>query len=307
MVQMTGSPFNYICIQPVTANSGEAPTVNASNAYWAVEPWTDHITKTPVNSATFDQLWLAYWNAMTDNGGNVPAGTDTAMFRNPIRASQSASTATGAGGGGATGGSSGNGPPATGTGPTITPSTTGGDDTATIQAAINGSNPGDIITFTKGVFHVSQTLTFLSNRTYLGAGAEGVDITTPPSLTPAETLKMRAAIAAANTATLRGGGNNVVSQLVYLGQPNGGSTLVGGQPHRQHHQASMDRRQQPVAHDHGQYLHKHHRGGHHLRLGRRQDQRQRDQCPTPRQFHSEHQHQQPGRPLRHGALYPRQP
>jgi hypothetical protein len=227
MVQLTGNPFNYICIQPTDANSGEGPAVNTSNAYWAIEPWTDHITKTPVNTATFDQLWLAYWNAMTDNAGNVPAGTDTAMFRNPIRASQSAnSTTTTAGGGGTVGGSTGSGAPAGGTGPTLTPS--GGDDTAQVQAAINASNSGDIITFTAGTYKISQTLTFLSGRTFLGAGAAGVDITTPPSLSSAETLKMRAAIAAANTQTLRGGGNNVVSQLVYLGvAASGGTTQTG--------------------------------------------------------------------------------
>jgi hypothetical protein len=42
------------------------------------------------------------------------------------------------------------------------------DDTAAIQAGINGSQPGDRIVFPAGTYRLTNTLTFLSNRTYAG-------------------------------------------------------------------------------------------------------------------------------------------
>jgi len=79
------------------------------NAAWVSEPWTDAPTKTSVNTGSFGQLWLAYWNVVTEANGlpMFPVGSFNAttlaggagkMFRSPIR------TNTASGGGRAPGG-----------------------------------------------------------------------------------------------------------------------------------------------------------------------------------------------------------
>jgi hypothetical protein len=211
MVQLSGVPFNFVCIQPIAAQQAAqspdpyAPTLSNHNLFWAIEPWADHLTKTPINTATFGQLWLAYWNVMTDDAGNVPSSDQSTIDRSPIRNPQETVTA----------------PPGGTVAGALTPS--GGDDTQNIQNAINSSNPGATITFGPGTFHVSSTLTFLNNRTYEGTGG-GL----PPSLTPPEVLKLRAAAAAVNALTLRAGGADVVSHLVYLGPPAAGASAGSG-------------------------------------------------------------------------------
>jgi hypothetical protein len=204
MVQLANNQLYYVCIEPVV---GIGPLDPTGSIYWTVEPWADHVLKTSINTATFDQLWLAYWNVMTDSNGNVPTGADTTLFRSPIR--NPAETTSGTGGGTVAG--------------AITPS--GGDDTQNIQNVINSAPPGSTVNFAAGTFKVSSTLTFQNSLTYVGAGGA-----LPPSLTPPEVLKMRAAIAAVNALTIRGGGNDVISRLVYLGPPaaTGGTGSGGG-------------------------------------------------------------------------------
>ena len=56
------------------------------NAYWAVQPWTSHPTKINVNTATFGQLWAAYYAVMAKapaprigatTDPDLPVGADT--------------------------------------------------------------------------------------------------------------------------------------------------------------------------------------------------------------------------------------
>ena len=91
----------YVCILP---NAGQTPPTTvaagsnyyADSAYWVYEPWYNAPVKTSVNTATFGQLWLAYWEVMCDatNGQNAAPNTTVAlseqqvgtnMFRSSLR------------------------------------------------------------------------------------------------------------------------------------------------------------------------------------------------------------------------------
>ncbi len=67
---------------------------NAYNpAYWAAMPWLSVSTKINANTATFEQLWVAYWSLMQDSpdaNGHYPAGqvdgpAPNNQFRSVIR------------------------------------------------------------------------------------------------------------------------------------------------------------------------------------------------------------------------------
>jgi hypothetical protein len=100
ILNMSGEQF--VCICPTTT----MPLANtARDPYWAWEPWTNSPTKTSVNTATFQQLYAAYWAVMADQytpptfdktgrmvspGQWAPpfpiGGGPARMFRNPCRA-----------------------------------------------------------------------------------------------------------------------------------------------------------------------------------------------------------------------------
>ncbi len=78
----------YVCIVP---NVNLDPTMAANAYYWAVEPWSNAPTKTSANTATFGQLWAAYWSVMWDQSlsnaaaPGIPVGCENRMFRSSIR------------------------------------------------------------------------------------------------------------------------------------------------------------------------------------------------------------------------------
>ena len=98
----SGAVRRYVCINPGTAAAPIEPGASDPNwqdSNWAFEPWLSTPTKTSVNTATFQQLYAAYWAVMADqytpgSGAappqwdpafpNVPTG-ERRMFRNPIR------------------------------------------------------------------------------------------------------------------------------------------------------------------------------------------------------------------------------
>ncbi len=197
---------SYVCIRPTGGGAvgavlpvgqtesdadpsnpqGPPLTVPISQLVWAPQPWIDYPTRTGINTAQFAQLWLAFWNVMADTQSSVPAGTDTRMFRNPMRSAVAVNTT-------ANGNSA-----APAAGATIAVAPTGGDDTASIQAAINSSPPGATLTFA-GNYNISSTLSLLGNRTYTGGPGGGAIA----GLTPYQTLQLRAALAAVNAEQLR--------------------------------------------------------------------------------------------------------
>src|SRR5665213_2317557 len=98
---------SFVCIQP----NFQSPPPNIpgdkfnytflSNPYWALMPWTNVPVKTNINTATFEQLYTAFWSVMFDRTTPTgvpmetlpaPIGTvPSQIFRNPIR-SANAST-----------------------------------------------------------------------------------------------------------------------------------------------------------------------------------------------------------------------
>lgn len=108
-VQVLGG-YSYVCICPGTTTAPRPPTDRYwSDPYWAWEPWTNAPTKTSVNTATFQQLYAAYWAVMADQyvpatkttpGQWLPAFPNSTkpnaarMFRSPIRGIGSAGAAT---------------------------------------------------------------------------------------------------------------------------------------------------------------------------------------------------------------------
>ncbi len=174
---------------PDPNDPGSTITVPTSALVWVPMPWNDYPTHTGINTAPFGQLWLAFWNVMTDTQGSVPTGTDTRMFRNPMRSAVAVSSS-----------NSGTSPTPAAAGTTIAvaPVGGGGDDTASIQAAVNSSPPGSTITFS-GTYNISSTLQFLSDRTYTG----GPSVGGIAGLSPYQTLQLRASLAAVNAEQLR--------------------------------------------------------------------------------------------------------
>ncbi len=87
----------YVCINaPLPGNPGVTtvdPTSLLGNTAWVAEPWSNAPTKASANTASFAELWAAYWSVMWDkslsnanaNAAGVPVGADTMMFRNAVR------------------------------------------------------------------------------------------------------------------------------------------------------------------------------------------------------------------------------
>ncbi len=88
----------FVCINPSAAKA--TPPVSGSShnsAVWAAMPWTNHPTKINANTATFEQLWTAYWSVMQDSpdvnrsyprtpgSGATPTDIGAAQFRSPLR------------------------------------------------------------------------------------------------------------------------------------------------------------------------------------------------------------------------------
>jgi hypothetical protein len=194
----------FVCIQDNTSAATNSPTATTEQ-FWAQEPWNDYPVKTSINTGTFGQLWLAYWSAMSATTPDQPdSASSTAMFRNPIRGAVSAAAPT-------------TNPAASpvSSGNTLTVSPTGGDDTANIQAIINSSQAGDTIAFAAGTYTISSTLQMAPNRIYSGGGAASVSGIA--ALTPSETLRLRAAIAAINSQQLRGNNSQLLSRQIMIG------------------------------------------------------------------------------------------
>ncbi len=77
---------SYVCMQQ---NTGNSPQTGVSTAYWEPQSWSSGPTKASANTATFGQLWPAYYSAMTDAPLTATSlGTTlgmTAMFKPSIR------------------------------------------------------------------------------------------------------------------------------------------------------------------------------------------------------------------------------
>ena len=89
---------SYVCMQQNVAATGtNQPQLGVSTAYWEPQPWTTGPTKASANTATFGQLWAAYYSAMTDTPitglpgsaspslGGVSTTAYQAMFRASLR------------------------------------------------------------------------------------------------------------------------------------------------------------------------------------------------------------------------------
>jgi parallel beta-helix repeat protein len=209
----------YVCIQD---NPPIGPTPNnlTTQQYWVQQPWLDYPVKTSVNTASFGQLWLAYWNVMSANGADTPETVADPLFRNPIRASIAVS-------GTATGNSGGSGTPAPGGGTIWNVTPTGGNDTGNIQGIINGSAPGDTIAFAAGTYTISSTLSLKPNRIYNGGGSPS-SVSGIAGLSLAQTLRLRAALAAWNTEQLRGDNSQILSRFISLGNITAVPTAIQG-------------------------------------------------------------------------------
>ena len=201
----------YVCIKPNTTGPSSDPSDTTA---WVSEPWLNHPVKTPINTASFEQLWVAFWEVMTDESNNAPQGGP--IGRNPIRNPEVLPLV-------ATSGT-----PVPGA---ISPS--GGDDTGPIQAAIDATPSGGTLNFAPGTYHISGTLTFKSGVIYNGTPGSGGG-SSEVVLAAADVMKMRSAIAALNAAALRSGSGDVKSTTLYLGKPvassvaapTGGGTIL---------------------------------------------------------------------------------
>lgn len=210
----------YVCVQENTNNPPIFGTP-ASDGYWALEPWMNYPVKTSINTATFDQLWLAYWGVMSASGPEQPdSASSTTTFRNPIRAAVSVS---------ASGAATSSSPASGGTTRTVA----AGSDTGTIQGVINGSQDGDTIAFEPGTYTITAKLIFLPNRKYSGGGSPS--LSGIAALTPPQTLRLRAAIAAINSQQLRSDNSQIATREIGMngaitapapGVNTGGATLA---------------------------------------------------------------------------------
>jgi DNA uptake protein ComE-like DNA-binding protein len=63
----SGDNRSYVCVQQTngTATDSYPDPNNPSSAYWEREPWVTGPTKVSANTATFGQLWLGYFSAMS--------------------------------------------------------------------------------------------------------------------------------------------------------------------------------------------------------------------------------------------------
>ncbi|HEX4053086.1 MAG TPA: helix-hairpin-helix domain-containing protein [Tepidisphaeraceae bacterium] len=110
-----GPSYTFICVNPAGVGVGQPPpaTITANNtmavptaaqlANWQLQPWPSNAVKTNVNTATFRELFRAFWSVMAGNPSNVtPFGSTVAdtmangiydstnnnpqyMFRSPLR------------------------------------------------------------------------------------------------------------------------------------------------------------------------------------------------------------------------------
>jgi DNA uptake protein ComE-like DNA-binding protein len=82
---------SYVCMQQ---NANQPPQTGVSTAYWEPQPWTTGPTKASANTATFGQLWTAYYSAMTETPitatslGTVTQAAHNAMFQTSLRTTQ---------------------------------------------------------------------------------------------------------------------------------------------------------------------------------------------------------------------------
>ena len=146
---------------------------------------------------------------MSGSGPDKPdALSSPVMFRNPIRGAVTLAAKP-------------NPPTPSGPVPTgpgiVNIAPTGGDDTGNIQGLVNQSNPGDTVYFAAGTYTVSQKLTFPPDRKYVGGPGGGTTGGGIAALTPAETMRLRAALAALNTQQLRSDNSQVLSRFVPIG------------------------------------------------------------------------------------------
>jgi hypothetical protein len=79
---------SYVCMQQ---NTAQQPKSGVSTAYWEPQPWSSGPTKASANTATFGQLWSAYYSAMSETpvtataAGSVSARAWKAMFDASLR------------------------------------------------------------------------------------------------------------------------------------------------------------------------------------------------------------------------------
>jgi hypothetical protein len=64
---------SYVCLMPNSGVSPLFPTINKIE-YWTQVPWTTTPVKASANTATFEQLWLAYCHVMTDSQSPASSG-----------------------------------------------------------------------------------------------------------------------------------------------------------------------------------------------------------------------------------------
>jgi len=98
---VTYNGHRFVCINPAAANTPPLMITASADPHfqdrnWAFEPWTTASTKTSVNTASFQQLYAAYWAVMCTTP-NVPPFPNIAggqrMFRSPLRSELAATPA----------------------------------------------------------------------------------------------------------------------------------------------------------------------------------------------------------------------
>jgi hypothetical protein len=76
---------SYVCLVPNTNSWPVMPTYNKTE-YWAQMPWTTTPVKASANTATFEQLYLAYCHVMTDSQ-TLATVTSVSQWLPPMRGS----------------------------------------------------------------------------------------------------------------------------------------------------------------------------------------------------------------------------
>lgn len=207
---------SYVCVEENTNQSPTPSTDPTTYKYWAQEPWTDYPVKTSINTASFGQLWPAYWSVMSAQSPGYPdTASSTTIFRNPLRSAVNVS---------GNNGNNNNNSSAT----TVTLSPQGGDNAGYILAMAQSAPAGATIAFSPGTYYVGSTINLPGNHLYTGGGSPANGIAT---LTPTEVLRLRAGLASINTEQLRSASSDVVSRLVFMGgaiQPGPAPGQTGG-------------------------------------------------------------------------------
>jgi hypothetical protein len=79
--------FSYVCL---LHNAGQTPQqpkfgyTGVGPEYWTPVPWTRQPVKTSINTATFDQLWLGFAQAMTDSITPIGANNTIPLWQPPM-------------------------------------------------------------------------------------------------------------------------------------------------------------------------------------------------------------------------------